>query len=424
MLSRLNPAAEPLTGSTLGLPFAAGLYFALRVILVVLSVRLLGTDPQTGAAINLGLNFAFLVLAAFCSAGAARLPFVRMARLASLRWAILFLAVSGCSLAWTASTSLSAAAAYWCALVADAAIVILLFRAGPLIDAAHSLMKGFVWGACAVALIAWIMPAQSDLRLGDEELLGPNQIGYLCAFACFFAQYLTLKKDGRWNAPAIVLALTALRSLSKTTIVAFIAGEAFILARDRQMSRRAKAWLTIATIVIFAAFSSLFASYYDIYSRSGNQPETLTGRLGIWAYFLEESLQQPWIGHGFHSVWKVVPPFDSDRFEARHAHNELLQQFYAYGLLGIALFAGIYASFYLHIRRLAPGRMRTFLFAFLIFCLVRGLADTESFDLSLPLWTLIMMTLLIEHEREVQPVPAAVPRQPMAAPATPLMANE
>ena len=56
-------------------------------------------------------------------------------------------------------------------------------------------MKGYVWGACAIAAIAWMLPSQSDLRLGDEEFLGPNQIGYACAFAFFFAQYLMRRKE-------------------------------------------------------------------------------------------------------------------------------------------------------------------------------------------------------------------------------------
>lgn len=418
--------AEGRAGSALiGLPAVVGFYFAFRVILVVLSVRLLATDPQTGAGINLGFNFLFLVVAAFFSIGAARYSFAWVARPASVRWAFLFLAVSGCSLAWTAAVSVPAAAAYWCAMVADTAIVILLLRAGPLVDAAHSLLKGYVWGACVVAMVAWIMPAQSDLRLGDEELLGPNQIGYLCAFAFFLAQYLMLKRDGRWGLPSSLLAITVIRSLSKTTIVAFLIGECFVWIRDRSMSRKTKAWLAVAVVATSIVFSSLFASYYDVYTRSGNQSETLSGRLGIWAYFLAESFEQPWIGHGFHSVWKVVPPFGNDQFEARHAHNELLQQFYAYGALGIAMFVGIYGSFFNQIRRLGTGRMKTFLFALLIFCLVRGLADTEVFDLSLPLWTLILISLLVEQEREAQGATAPVEaRENTSAARLPISATE
>lgn len=153
--------------------------------------------------------------------------------------------------------------------------------------------------------------------------------------------------------------------------------------------------LVLASVAVGIAFSSLLTSYFDIYTSTGNSPETLTGRIGIWTVILSEAIQKPWIGHGFHSVWMVIPPFGD--FEARHAHNELIQQFYAYGVVGIAMLVGLYSSFYQQIRRLAGGPIRTLLCAFMLFILVRGLTDTEAFDLSLPLWTIVMISLLIEN---------------------------
>jgi exopolysaccharide production protein ExoQ len=55
----------------------------------------------------------------------------------------------------------------------------------------------------------------------------------------------------------------------------------------------------------------------------------------------------------------------------------------------------------MHIRRLAKGPLRTFLFAFLLFVLVRGAADTERFDLSLPMWAIVMISLLIDQACKV-----------------------
>ena len=107
-----------------------------------------------------------------------------------------------------------------------------------------------------------------------------------------------------------------------------------------------------------------------------------------------------WFGHGFDSVWRVVPPFGPDQFEAAHAHNELLQQFYAYGVIGVGIFGGMYGSLYRQIRKLVTGpTKRTFFFALLLFVLVRGLADTDRFDLSLPMWAVLMVSALIEDER-------------------------
>ena len=398
----IGPPEDGRIGSTpdSALSSAVGFYFAFRPYIVLLSARILGMEPQIGTAINLSFNLLFLMVVVFCCLGPVRYPFKQMAQMASVRWTLLFLGFSCLSLLWSSTLSLTVSIAYWCGMAADFAILVFMLRAGPVITVADSLMKGYVWGACVGATIAWTLPAQSDLRLGDEELLGPNSIGYLCAFALLFAQFLMRKKKGRWGAPALLLGLTVLRCLSKTTIAALLLSEAFLLMTDKSMKRRTKALLSLGAILVIAAFLPLLTSYYDIYTNAGNQSETLSGRLGIWAYFGLEAFQQPWIGHGFDSVWKVVPPFPPDQFEAPHAHNELLQQFYAYGVVGVYLFAGIYGSLYRQIRRLATGPTRTFLFAFLIFVLVRGIADTERFDLSLPLWAVLMVSAIVVHGQQ------------------------
>jgi exopolysaccharide production protein ExoQ len=381
-----------------GLPFVVGFFFSFRLFIMLLAVRVLGTEVETGVEIDLAVNFLLPLLVAFQVLGARNTATPRILNLPSIRWVLLYLGFSCCSLLWSETASLPAAAAYWGAMAADVAMVVLLARSESLSAVANSLMQGYVVGACAVAAIAWLMPAQSDLRLGDEELLGANQIGYLCAFAVFIAQYLMRSKAGKWGFAAALLAVTLLRSLSKTSIIAFLAAEAFLLLRDRSMALRTKLLLTSAAAVVVVGFSGLLTSYFDVYSGAGNSPETLTGRLGIWAFIFDEAIQRPWFGHGFHSVWKVIPPFGE--FEARHAHNELLQQFYAYGLAGIVMMIGLYGAFYRQARRLPIGPMRTLYQALLLFILIRGMADTEVFDFSLPLWVIVMLSLLAEQLRE------------------------
>jgi exopolysaccharide production protein ExoQ len=397
------------TPAALGLSFFVGFFFSFRIFIMLLSVRLLGTDEQVGVEISLALNFFLLVLVAFQTIGAADHECASMLRLPGVRWVLIFLAFSCMSLLWSATASMPAAIVYWCAMAADVGMVVLLLRMGPVKEVATTLMKGYVVGACVIAIIAWLLPAQSDLRLGDEELLGPNQIGYLCAFALFFVQYLMREKLGKWGLATFVLAVTLLRSLSKTSIIAFLIAESFLLMKDRSMRRRTKILLIFAGIATVVAFSSLLTSYFDIYTNAGNSPETLTGRIGIWTVILSEAVQQPWIGHGFHAVWNVIPPFGD--FEARHAHNELIQQFYAYGVVGVCMLGGLYGSFYRQVRKLSAPSMRTFWFALLLFVLVRGLTDTEPFDLSLPLWAIVMISVLMENrqaksngERVVDPV--------------------
>lgn len=381
------------------LPGIVGFFLAFRTVTVLVAARAFGAAPDVGTAANVGVDFLLLGLVAFCALADQRQQRIAMLRLPVVRWALVFLGFSCCSLLWSSTVSLPDSSLYWCAMGADVAMVGLLLQSRSWDHPAEALMKGYVWGACAVALIAWIMPAESDLRLGDEELLGPNQIGYICALGFYFAQYL-LRETKRGSVfIAGVLAVTLLRSLSKTTIVAFLMSEGFLLVRDRSIRRRTKVMVLLVAVVAVAVFSTLLASYYDVYTNAGNQSETLSGRLGIWAYFFAEAIQQPWVGHGFDSAWNVIPPFGADKFMAGHAHNELLQQFYAYGVVGVVMFCGIYGSLFLQIRRVAAERQRIFFLALLIFVLVRGLADTDRFDLSLPLWAILMVGWLTETAR-------------------------
>jgi len=377
-----------------------GFFFSLRIICTVLAARVFQQDAQTGVVVSLALNLLLLGIVVFHSLGPARRTIASIFRLPGGTLVLIFLGFSGCSLTWSAAVSRSAAAAFWLAMVADLVMVVLLLRTGPIIATSAAVMKGYVRGACCIAVMAWLMPNLSDLRLGDEELLGPNQIGYACAFAIFLAQFLILMRNqGRWRFSITFLAITLLRSLSKTTIVAFVAGETLLMVRDRSMSRKTKAMLIFAAALVIAAFWGLLADYYDNYINAGNAAVTLTGRFGIWEVIMERAVEQPWFGHGFHSVWKVIPPLGPDLFEARHAHNELLQQFYAYGVAGVLMMIALYTSFYRHVKKLSASPLKALTFSFLVFVLVRGLADTEPFDLSLPLWAMIMFSAIMNENR-------------------------
>ncbi|MES2221697.1 MAG: O-antigen ligase family protein [Acidobacteriota bacterium] len=395
-----NAIASPHAES--GLALMVGAFFSARTIAVLLSVRILGVDPRTGAALVLALDIILLCVAWFNSVGPAEYTFGSMLKVTTVRWVIVFLTFSCCSLAWSRTVSLPTSFAYWCGMAADVLIVFLLLRTESATVICHSLMKGFIWSTCCLALIAWIMPTQADLRLGDEQFFNTNQIGNLCAFAILMAQYLVRRKAGKWWPSIAFLSITLLRSLSKTTIVAFLVSEGYLMIQDRAVSRKTKLLLIAGTIAIGLVFWGLFAAYYDVYTTAGNQAETLTGRTAIWAYVLNEAVGHPWIGHGFDSMWKVVPPFGHDQFEARHAENEVLQQFYAYGFVGLIMLGGLYGSLYRDFRRLQRGSVRVILISMLIFFVVRGLAEAEPFDLLLPCWAIVQFSMLARDVTDME----------------------
>ena len=377
------------------LAWIAGFFFAFRLFITLILVWTFGADPQTGVVVTILLNLALWSVIAFsCHGGRTRREDGLMKNPAS-RWVLFFLGFTCVSLIWSSAVSLPAAGAFWCAMAADSSIILLILRNESAQVVAPALMKGYVIGASLVAVTAWLLPEQPDMRLGYTDLLGPNQIGYLCGFAFFFAQYLVLNKERKWKLAMVLLGVTLLRSLSKTTIIALLVSQTVLLLTDQSIRRRTKFWTVMFALLIVLPFWNLIFSYYDMYTNTGSQSENLTGRVGLWAIFLLESVQHPWIGHGFHSVWKVIPPYGPDQFEARHAHNELFQQFYAYGIVGVTMFMGIYGSFLRQVHKMARGPMKTFFFSLMLFILIRGVADTEPFDLSLPVWAILLLTALL-----------------------------
>lgn len=400
----LTETAEFKRPAVRGLAFAIGFFFSFRLCIVLFSARLLGLEPSTGSALTLSLDLLLFGLVCFDSVGGQRTPGSTL-RLPAVRWVLLYLAFSGASLLWTESVSLLTSIAYWFGLVVDVGSVIFLLRSGSGTDDCYSMMKGFVCSTCFLALVAWIMPAASDLRLGDEQFFPTNEIANTCAFAVFFAQYLTRQNQGKWSFAKFFLVVTLVRSLSKATLVAFLVSESILLVMDRSMRRRTKVVLLTSAIVLIFAFWGLFEAYYEVYTTAGNQAETFTGRTAIWLYALAAVTAHPWslwIGHGFDSWWKVVPPFGSDMFEARHAENELLQQLYAYGAAGVVLLARIYGNLYRQLRRLQRCPTKVLFLSFLVYILVRGLAEAGPFDLLLPLWSIVVISFLIEQARTTQ----------------------
>ncbi|MEO6807363.1 MAG: O-antigen ligase family protein, partial [Edaphobacter sp.] len=330
----------------------------------------------------------------------------------SVRWALIFIAFSGCSFLWSETASPIASMAYWSGTTIDVATIIFLLRVGSVPEIAASVMKGFIWASCCIALIAWLMPTQYDLRLGDEDFFNSNSICNVCVFGVFFAQYLMRSKRSRFGLVTFFLILTILRSLSKTTIAAFIVSEIYLVIQDRSMSRRRKLFLTIAAVLVVLMFWGLFEAYYTFYTTNGNQAETLTGRTAIWSYVLDGVTERPWIGHGFDSMWNVVPAFGT--FEARHAENELLEQAYSYGVVGVLILCGIYGSLYRNIRRMANDHSKVICTSIILFVIVRGFAEAEPFDLLFPLWAVVLFGILVCQDAEVET--AAVLSSPSESP--------
>lgn len=383
--------------ATHSLAFAIGFFFSFRSAIVLLSVRLFGLEPSFGTALGLACDLLLLGVICFSAIGSQRTSVRQILCLTAVRWVFCYLAFSCLSLTWSESASPSTSIAYWLGLAIDVCNVILLMRDESRQETASAMMKGFIWSSCLLSIMAWVMPAQADLRLGDEQFFNTNEIGNLCAIALYFAQFLTRRTRANLKLAKVLLVITLVRSLSKSTLIAFLVSESFLLIMDRSMRRRTKVLLLTSALFLIGLFWGLFEAYYDVYTNAGNQADTLTGRTAIWLYVFGATFDDPWtmwIGHGFDSWWKVVPPFGNELFEARHAENEILQQFYAYGAAGLVFLVGVYGSLLLQFRKLPSSPTRILLLSIMIFVVVRGLAVADGFDLLLPLWLGVLLSAI------------------------------
>jgi O-antigen ligase len=380
-------------------PGTAGFFFVFRAGLTFLFFQ---DDPVAGTAVSLGIGLALVYGAIVYSTEDVARPPVSLERARPLRWIFAMLALSLVSLAWTAAASRGVALAYWAGMAADMAIALLLLRRADPQSAAEAMMQGAIWGAAVLAVVAWCSPAAEDLRLGNDAFLHPNTLGLEIGLATLMAQYFA-PRARMWKWVGIALAITLLRTLSKTAILAFAIAECWVLLQHKGMTRRTKMWIVALAAVVVASFWGVLTAYLDIYNGagSGNQVETLTGRTVLWATSISMSLQTPWFGHGIDSFRALIPAFGS--FEAVHAHNEWLQQFFEFGAAGVVLAGGVYGSFYRMARRARPGELRTLALGLLLFTLVRGLADTVSFGLSFPLWLIAALSIcLVPREDEAR----------------------
>jgi O-antigen ligase len=370
------------------LPGLVGFTFAVRTCLTVL---LFQRDPQQATILSGILSLALFAATVFYSAGGMPSIAVSCFRTPTIRWIAAFLAFALVSLLWSAAPS-ATAGGYWVAWAADVATIWFLLRGGVAEAQASALIKGFVWGACVVAAVAWVIPLTDDLRLGNEDYLHPNVIGFLFSIGTFLAIYLAPDKT-MWRWPAFFLGTTLLRTLSKSSIIAFVGAFCFYLIVDSTFSRKVKVRIGLASGVILASLWGVLEAYLNNYTERSTNLETLTGRTLIWAVSLEYALEKPFLGNGFFAYRFVVPPFGE--FQAQQAHDELLQQFFAFGAVGVILTIALYWVFFKQIRRAPHSRLKNLAGTLLLFALIHGLTDAQITDLSLPLWLMTMLSILL-----------------------------
>ena len=385
------------------LQLLTGFFFAFRFSVTYLGFQ---SDPRTGSIVVLACSALLLAASLTYTLGDNQFSLHCLFASHAMRWLLAYLAMSGLSLFWTSAESIMDSGALWAGMVMEVVIVLLLVKKPNVEDRVDALLKGFVVGMLFVGALGWMGPTLPDLRIGDYEFLHPNMIGMYSALAFFLAQHLAFK-ERVWRWACLALGMTLLRTISKTSIIALLVAESFYLLREQQMSRRLKMQIAAVGLIVIAAFAALLESYLNIYTTAGggDQAETLTGRTAIWATAFFMAIQKPWIGHGFYSFRALIPAFGT--FEPWHAHNELLQEFFEYGLLGVFVTICLYVTLFVATKRFtagtsarnyvtirAYGRLASVV---VLFAAIHGLAESVNFGLTVPLWLFAALAIALNQ---------------------------
>jgi len=374
-----------------------GFFFAYRLCLVYLGFQ---SDPRLGAIVYIACSGLLFTAALVHTLGDDRFSARDLFASRTLRWLFAYLAVTGLSLLWTAATSIADATVQWASMAMEAGTVLLLIKKPNVEGNVDALMRGFVIGMLFVDAVAWLSPVTVDLRIGNEDFLHPNVVGLYSALAFFLAQQLSLKQRA-WRWCCLALGITLLRSISKTSIIAFVIAESFYLLREKQIQRSLKIKMAAVAALAVALFGTLLRANLEAYVAGGdvNQVESLTGRTALWASAFSIAIEHPVIGSGFYSFRSLVPSLGT--YQSWHAHNEWLQQFFEYGLLGVFVSVGLYLSFFLAARSYIQSPYRRLIFTILLFAMVHGLTETVNFGLTVPFWLLASLAVALQQTKEV-----------------------
>lgn len=247
---------------------------------------------------------------------------------------------------------------------------------------------------------------------GTVERMGgiavhPNFLGKSTAVFAVFAIILYRNRQLHWASCMAALLLTAATMWatdSRTSAVGTVAAICFVAVR------RSPWLLAIGVLLLIAGAGVLLVlPSHDLVellthlSRSGDVGEilTLTGRVELWKFVWEQSMESPLIGYGFsvseHFLTPTYPYFELG-WDAHGAHNMILQTLLTLGLLGVVLvglviwrLAALYMS--------APAPYRD---AMLGLVLISGVMGSGPFSTSPNLLTLMVLVTMAASEAKTE----------------------
>ena len=224
----------------------------------------------------------------------------------------------------------------------------------------------------------------------------PNELARATAVFVVFVVILYRDRQLKWApcfAALLLTAATMWATQSRTSAAAALQALVFVIVRRSPLLLAAGVLLLmIGGGIILLLPAKTLTELLLPFSRSGDFAEllNLTGRVDLWKFIWQKSMEAPLIGHGFNAseyfLSRTYPYFPLD-WDPQDAHNMLLQTLLTLGFFGVALlglFIWRLAVLYLN----APAPYRD---AMLGLVLMIGVTGSGAFGVTPNLLTLMML---------------------------------
>jgi O-antigen ligase len=188
-----------------------------------------------------------------------------------------------------------------------------------------------------------------------------NALGALAMLAALFCLWRILVRGGfraawrdkRVEPLLLVISLWVLllaggrRSVSATSVAAFVLGAALMLWMRRSAAPRRRVFVALFVVLMGVALANTFTGTAIVSAVGGitelsGRDSTFTGRAELWAALIELGKAHPILGAGFEGFWasqRARALSDGHEFSARlnQAHNGYLEVYLNLGLIGLLL---------------------------------------------------------------------------------------
>jgi O-antigen ligase len=371
-LGRFDPAFVPIQAG--GLTFNQLVFYAISVFFALMSFGFLPLPKLYGA---FGLSILLLLI-----------------------WSVL-------SASWSeaAITSLAKATSY--AFVYFSAIYFALQLS------TQQLLRSSLKAALVVVLISVILAILLPNSAGTTTFhegawrgvfMQKNVLGRAALILALLAYVMLVSKVAKDNqrlayfAFAVAL-LTLIKSTSVTAmgVLGIVMLSLPIVMKLRDLNPLARYYFVFLFIMV-APFSILIAdTALASFAEATGKSITLTGRIPLWAFSLEQLSQQPMIGFGLEGYFGTYIDYSFFAVEgwfAEHAHNGFIDLALELGIVGLALFCVSFIWFNMMILRQSSAPDATILGCFMaliaLLLIFMNLTESNLYRSSNTLWFLYL----------------------------------